>query len=212
MPERKDRDPYVTPEYWDGHEPGDDCQTLTPPNSSLRKELREERALGKQKKFAEEVLLDFLAKPEQDRIAIRTFKKGETFDAYEFPPGTIIGFTREQKSTSSDLPYYEGRRWGVVCSYKIDGEIKRTIHTYNAKIIEMNTHEGIPPLMTAYGLSQSPRITVGEVRHRSADNFMYRITQLAVYEVGKGVKQEEPEKSLLSKFAVVFPKLRPQQN
>lgn len=160
------------------------------------------------KKFAKKVILDFLEKPEQDRTPIRVFKSGETFDATEFPPGTVIGFGREQIATAKDLPYYSGRSWGVVVSYEEDGEIKRRVIRYNANLIGMNAESGIRPLLGVYGSYQSPQIKVGEVKH-GLSGFMSRVTNLAVYEVGKGIKQEEPKRSLLPGFGVLFPRLRP---
>ena len=101
------------PDYWDGHEPADDCAITEP--ATQRKRLPGRRNEKKGQLFAREILVDFLTTA--DRTPLRAFKKGEVLLADQFAEGTIVEFKDEYLKTDFTTlaqPYFSSERLGVI--------------------------------------------------------------------------------------------------
>ncbi|HSX29570.1 MAG TPA: hypothetical protein VLE73_03360 [Candidatus Saccharimonadales bacterium] len=84
--------PYLSPQYWDGHLFGDGDNSPSVPltDHSTKNEVK-----------ASLELMKYVARG-AGKLALRQFIDGETFDANDYQPGTIIRTTQE--SLTSDGP------------------------------------------------------------------------------------------------------------
>ncbi len=174
----------LTAGYWDGHGPDDDCDPDENVKIDLPRSGRHDFAPPRTSKFANQILQEFLAV--DDRSVHVRVASGEMFEAENYPPGTVIGFDRESLSSAG---YRTGRRLGVVCVGKNSRE-RLVLSEYEAKTTKRMLI-GQTPMPPGYK-DPSYRFPVGGVIH-IPPNYMSRVTNLDVYQMGKGVP-EKPKK------------------
>jgi len=191
---------YENPNYWDGHHFGDDCPWKN--RGAIYQGYKTKEA----ESFTKRTLKDFFALT--DQIPIRRFDKGKTFDAENFPPGTVIKFQREHYFISNwgfgkpkDI-YFEGIYFGVICQVETKNGEKRKI----LKISEWDSRRNLP---FSYLLMEEI-VKVGEVEHtrlKAGNGFkslegLERINYVEVWQMGKGIPErvKERKKGLIGKL------------
>ena len=202
---RPDESYIRSPEYWNGHEPQDDCLPVKFRREEIPSLVQEIR-LGKQ---GRRILKDFLALA--DKPPIRIFGQGELFDGSQYPEGTIICFEDERLIIDSKYlpkeiaanPYRKREFWGVVLGYEDEGVRKITLMRYRAS--------SLGPYVIDSG-SDKPVLQVGEVKHdkiqredwHSED--LYRVRSLQLFQLGKGVREESKRRLTFPSFGSIFRK------
>lgn len=186
MSEREPVDPrFLTPEYWGGHSPEDNCQWLKKIGTGTP--FRQQTRL---RKAGKTILEDFLVSVYKEPI--RTFGQGELFDGSQFPEGTVIKFEREELRLDRDfgifdIPPYERRDcWGVISGYDTQESRALVIMWYRVSPIG-SVHLGIPIEIS---------IRVGETSHGRIKRIDYqsewlrRVNKIELYKIGQGVREE----------------------
>lgn len=198
----------LTPEYWQGHRPDDDCSAK---HKGTR--IHTARQTLRILKDIRPVLIDYFSVP--NKTPIREFNTGEYFMPDQFADGTVVGFTSESLHLAPGYfginlpPYARVEKIGVVYGY--DGEKRREtgIMVFDKDYLESIQATSFSPIIRMLGLPYSLPIQVGEVSHskirgkKDTDKFE-RLTDLAVYHIGKGAQQEVRRGSLFPRLGVVF--------
>lgn len=191
-------DIVLTPEYWNGHEPEDKC-----PKEKVKKE---ELPFMQSTSFdlsAGDILEEFLSL--EDKSPVKSFKKGELFDATKFPEGTIIRFNQEELyfGKSDRNPDYERKKtWGVVSGYNDKSVRKIVLWCFTEPLWLKGSGEG------------KLRLKVGETDHtkindRQVHNNLFRVNKLTLYQLGKGLPEKVKE-GALPNFGSIFRRPQPQ--
>src|SRR3972149_4202752 len=182
------KEPKDTPEYWAGHYFDDNCPWENPTHSRKYKTSGAFR-------FAKEVLTNFTTLT--GGALLRRFDYGETFDANNFPPGTVIKFSREHYFVSNlglgkpENIYAKTDYFGIVCVVETDGGEER-------KLVKISERDLKAKLPFSYHLME-PRINVGEVIHTrlvKGQGFpsiegIERATWVEVWQMGKGIPEKQ---------------------
>ena len=192
---RESRD---TPEYWDGHYFDDNCPWRE------RKPSPRKYKTSDAFRFSKEILADFTSVT--GRALLRRFDHGETFDANNFPPGTVIKFNREHYFISNlgfgkpENIYAKTDYFGIVCMVETaEGEERKLV-----KISERDLKAKLP---FSYHLMDS-RINVGEVIHTrlvKGQGFpsiegIERTSWVEVWQMGKGMPEKQKRQGLFRKL------------
>jgi hypothetical protein len=89
----EDLQPYLQPDYWDGHWPND---------GDLRQ--REYEGLTfRMSRFVRSSLQDYLQRA-QSRYPIESFRQGDPFDPAAYEPGTVVAYGRESLGVPAGQP------------------------------------------------------------------------------------------------------------
>lgn len=191
----------LSPEYWDGHSLEDDCRWGEWPKlekgtdlGALRREYSEASRVGQMILEAyKDLPLPF---------PIKTFREDETFDASQFPPGTLLRVEDEQMHphdilAPKGMPHY-WRRTHLGIVYPCDKD-PRAIN----KRMVVHVAEGVFKRGgRAYFSSSSSwgNINIDEVSHertvygglanrwgRSHDQSIRRVNKVEILKYGEGV-------------------------
>lgn len=170
----------LSPEYWDGHGPNDECPWIyKPPHPIIP--LHQDGAV---KKFARDTLTRYLA--EGNVNPIRTFNSGEVFDGTKFPNGTIIKFDSEalrikNEDASWKNPYISFVSWGIICDYFVRGKKEQLVLPFidfssQGQLLQSEPRE---PIMRV-GQTQHRRIEAGSSHFSES---LVRVNSLAIYRI-----------------------------
>jgi len=177
----------LTPEYWNGHNKNDNCIYK---RENIPPIIEQEKI----EKISGYMLSNFLKS--LDGYPLRSFSKGEIFDATQFPEGTVLRVTYEKMyyDYSKVLPgrfqkpsYHSRNYWGLVCDYDAS-KMKNLIAVY---YLEFPTIFD-PGKIINMEFINNP-IKIGDVSHRKERNIFGEINQLLrvngidIYGFGKKV-------------------------
>ena len=177
----------LTSEYWNGHSKNDGCEFKKRSQPSFNEQ-------GKMEKFATDTMINFLNLP--NKYLLRSFNKGDVFDANQFPEGTVLKVDYEKLffDYSKVLPnklqkpwYHPYTFWGVVCDY----ETGQTKNLAIACCWEFPMP--LDPNFLIHIDAISIPVKIGDVRHKKEKNIfgetnqLLRVNEIGIYEFGKSV-------------------------
>lgn len=195
MSERLPPEITSSPEYWNGHSFQDDCAWNPPRQRENRPGwISELREINRIRKVTKPILDAFLLIPE--KTTIKRFGPGETFDAHNYPPGTVVRFERER--LNSERGYYTVTWYGVVFESRLelfrDGDKRILAAFFESWTWGGKVHGGV--------YEEEPRIEIGKVRHvrtKLQDGWtverMERTPWLEVWQIGHGIVEDAKKKA-----------------
>jgi len=176
---------YLTPEYWNGHNKNDSCMYEREATPSISEQERIEKISGY-------ILNNFLKS--LDEYPLRSFNKGEVFDATQFPEGTILRVTYEKMyyDYSKVLPsrfqkpsYRTYNYWGLISDYGTS-QMKNLIAVC---YLEFPTIFDSDKIISMEFINNP--VKIGDVSHRKERNIfgetnqLVRVNGIDIYGFGK---------------------------